>query len=124
MSAWEIVKDIGVPFITFFLGFVADHFYKYIRTKQDALASIELKLRDILERSENTSSSRTLLNFDYNLVRTSIIEYCDKYKIPKNIITSDLIDLTLFITSDRNIESKKIEVLFSSILRELKLYKK
>lgn len=119
----EIIGKIAIPLITFVLGFISDHYLKYHQNKKARLDSIETKFRSIIDTVEKEKYSKSLLVFDYNIVRIDIVTYCRDYKISNSLINSDLIDLTLFTTSD-NINSLQVSDIFSKIMRTLRLHKK
>ncbi len=122
--AWlDIVEKLILPTVTFCLGFVTDHYLKYRQNKKERLEAIESKFRNIIELSGKENCSIPLLTFDFNIVLTTLREYCRDYKIPPNVINDDLIDLTLFTTNDR-IDSQKSVDIFSDIIRKLRLYRK
>ncbi|NYA24996.1 hypothetical protein HZI65_02875 [Haemophilus haemolyticus] len=119
----EIIEKIAIPLITFVLGFISDHYLKYHQNKKARLDSIETKFRSIIGTVEKEKYSKSLLVFDYNIVRIDIVTYCRDYKISISLINSDLIDLTLFTTSD-NINPLQVSDIFSKIMRTLRLHKK
>lgn len=119
----EIIEKIAIPLITFVLGFISDHYLKYRQNKKARLDSIETKFRSIIDTVEKEKYSKSLLVFDYNIVRIDIVTYCRDYKISNSLINSDLIDLTLFTTSD-NINPLQVSDIFSKIMRTLRLHKK
>ncbi|WP_296025831.1 hypothetical protein [uncultured Aggregatibacter sp.] len=119
----EIIEKIAIPLITFVLGFISDHYLKYHQNKKARLDSIETKFRSIIGTVEKEKYSKSLLVFDYNIVRIDIVTYCRDYKISNSLINSDLIDLTLFTTSD-NINPLQVSDIFSKIMRTLHLHKK
>lgn len=119
----EIIEKIAIPLITFVLGFISDHYLKYHQNKKARLDSIETKFRSIIGTVEKEKYSKSLLVFDYNIVRIDIVTYCRDYKISISLINSDLIDLTLFTTSD-NINPLQVSDIFSKIMRTLHLHKK
>ena len=119
----EIIEKIAIPLITFVLGFISDHYLKYHQNKKARLDSIETKVRSIIGTVEKEKYSKSLLVFDYNIVRIDIVTYCRDYKISNSLINSDLIDLTLFTTSD-NINPLQVSDIFSKIMRTLHLHKK
>lgn len=119
----EIIEKIAIPLITFVLGFISDHYLKYHQNKKARLDSIETKFRSIIDTVEKEKYSKSLLVFDYNIVRIDIVTYCRDYKISNSLINSDLIDLTLFTTSD-NINLLQVSDIFSKIMRTLRLHKK
>ena len=119
----EIIEKIAIPLITFVLGFISDHYLKYHQNKKARLDSIETKFRSIIGTVEKEKYSKSLLVFDYNIVRIDIVTYCRYYKISISLINSDLIDLTLFTTSD-NINPLQVSDIFSKIMRTLRLHKK
>lgn len=119
----EIIEKIAIPLITFVLGFISDHYLKYHQNKKARLDSIETKFRSIIDTVEKEKYSKSLLVFDYNIVRIDIVTYCRDYKISNSLINSDLIDLTLFTTSD-NINPLQVSDIFSKIMRTLRLHKK
>ena len=119
----EIIEKIAIPLITFVLGFISDHYLKYHQNKKARLDSIETKFRSIIGTVEKEKYSKSLLVFDYNIVRIDIVTYCRDYKISNSLINSDLIDLTLFTTSD-DINPLQVSDIFSKIMRTLHLHKK
>ena len=119
----EIIEKIAIPLITFVLGFISDHYLKYHQNKKARLDSIETKFRSIIDTVEKEKYSKSLLVFDYNIVRIDIVTYCRDYKISNSLINSDLIALTLFTTSD-NINPLQVSDIFSKIMRTLRLHKK
>ena len=123
MEFIDILTKVISPLFSFWLGFASDHYLKYRQNKKSRLDNIETKFRAIIETSEKEKFSKSLLVFDYNIVRIDIVTYCRDYKIPPSLIHSDLIDLTLFATSD-NIDSLKTSSIFSRIIRNLRLHKK
>ena len=77
----EIIEKIAIPLITFVLGFISDHYLKYHQNKKARLDSIETKFRSIIGTVEKEKYSKSLLVFDYNIVRIDIVTYCRDYKI-------------------------------------------
>lgn len=118
----DYISDLLSSITTFILGFLLEKKLRNDQDKKSNIDNISDRFRKILETAEKENYSKTVLLYDCNTVRTNIISFCKKYKIPEDKVKDYLIDLQIFITDDK-VNVLEAEKTFSAIIRILSFHR-